>query len=73
MARVTVYKNSKFATALSFLGYLAIAGGVYAIFNDEALGGIIALVVGMIVKLLAAFISKKKREKDAKFDQWLKS
>jgi len=66
MAKVTIYKNSKFASFLSILGYLAIAGGVYAIFNDEPVGGIIALVVGFGFKLLAAFISQKKREKDAK-------
>ena len=73
MAKITVYKNSKFATTLSFLGYIIIAGGVYAIFNDEPLGGVIALAVGFVVKFLAAFVSKKKREKDAKFDQWMKS
>ena len=73
MARITTYKNSKLATAFSFIGYCAIAAGVYGIFNDAVVGGIIALVVGIVLKFLAAFISKKKREKDAKFDQWLNS
>lgn len=65
MAKVTVYKNSKFATFISFLGYLAIILGIYAMFNDEVAGGIIALVVGIGLKLLAGFISKKKSEKEA--------
>lgn len=65
MARVTVYKNSKFASFLSILGYLVIVGGVYAMFNDAVGGGIIALVAGIGLKLLAGFISKKKSEKDA--------
>ena len=65
MARVTTYKNSKFASFLSILGYLVIAGGVYAIFNDEAVGGIIALVIGFVLKVLAGFISKKKSQKEA--------
>ena len=64
MAKVTVYKNSKFASFLSFLGYIAIVGGIYAMFNDAVGGGVIALVVGIGLKLLAGFISKKKSEKE---------
>lgn len=60
MARFTVYKNSKFATFLSFVGYATIACAVYAMFNEALVGGIIALVVGFGFKLLAAFISRKK-------------
>ncbi len=69
MAKVTVYKNSKFASFLSILGYLVIVGGVYAIFNDAPVGGIIALVVGFGFKLLAGFISKKKSKKDTELKQ----
>ena len=69
MARITTYKNSKFASFLSILGYLVIVGGIYAIFNDEPVGGIIALVIGIGFKLLAAFVSKKKSQKDAKMMQ----
>ena len=71
MAKVTTYKNSKFASFLSILGYLVIVGGIYAIFNDEPTGGIIALAIGIALKLLAGFISKKKSEKDAKKSQSL--
>lgn len=66
MAKVTTYQNSKFATFLSILGYLAIVGGVYCIFNDEPVAGIIVLVIGIGLKVLAAFISKKKSERAAK-------
>ena len=69
MAKVTVYKNSKFASFLSIVGYLAIVGGVYAMFNDAVGGGIIALVIGFGFKFLAGFISKKKAKKDAEFTQ----
>ena len=73
MPRIKTYKNSKLASALSFIGYCIIACACYAIFNDAVVGGIIALIVGFGVKFLAAFISKKKQTKDAQFDQWLKS
>ena len=65
MARITTYKNSKLATFVSIIGYLCIVGGVYALFNDAPVGGIIALVVGIGFKVLAAYISKKRKEKDA--------
>ena len=73
MPRIKTYKNSKLASAFSILGYLVIAGAIYALFNDEPLGGIIALVIGIGFKILASFISKKKQVKDAAFEQWLKS
>ena len=71
MAKVTTYKNSKLATFCSFLGYLAIVLGVYSFFEDElgAVVGIIALAIGIALKLLAGFISKKKSEKEAKRNQ----
>ena len=65
MAKVTTYKNSKFATFCSFLGYLAIVIGVYGLFNDEPVVGVVSLIIGFGLKLLAGFISKKKSEKDA--------
>ena len=71
MAKVTTYKNSKLATCFSFLGYLGIVLGVYSLFEED-LGivvGIIALVIGIGLKLLAGFISKKKAEKEAKKSQ----
>ncbi len=66
MAKVTTYNNSKFASFLSILGYLLIVIGVYCLFNDEAVAGVIVLVVGIALKLLAGFISKKKSEKEAR-------
>lgn len=71
MAKVTTYKNSKLATFCSFFGYLAIVLGVYSFFEDElgAVVGIIALAIGIALKLLAGFISKKKSEKEAKRNQ----
>ena len=71
MAKVTTYKNSKFASFLSILGYLFIAGGIYALFNDAAIAGIIIVVVGIGLKVLAGYVSKKKSEKDAKRNQGL--
>lgn len=71
MAKVTTYKNSKFATFLSFLGYMGIVLGVYSLFEEE-LGvsvGIISLAIGFALKLLAGFISKKKSEREAKKNQ----
>ena len=62
MAKVTVYKNSKLATACSVIGYLLMVGGIYFIFNDYAVAGVVLLVVGIAFKLLAGFISKKKKE-----------
>ena len=73
MPRIKTYKNSKFSTALSFIGYCIIACAVYAIFNDAVVGGIIALIVGFGVKFLAAFISQRKQAKDDQFKQWMKS
>ena len=69
MAKVTTYKNSKFASFLSILGYLVIVGGIYAAFNDLVVGGIITLAIGFALKLLAGFISKKKSEKEARKNQ----
>ncbi len=68
MAKVTVYKNSKFSTFLSFLGYIGIVLGAYYCFNDE-LGirvGIISLIIGFALKLLSNFIGNKKAEKEEK-------
>lgn len=71
MAKITTYKNSKLATFCSGLGYIAIILGVYACFEEEiGIGvGVVALVIGFALKLLAGFISKKKREKEAKQNQ----
>ncbi len=69
MARFTTYKNSKIATFLSILGSLVIIVAVYAIFNDEPVGGVIALVVGIGLHVLAAFISNRIRKKDAEWKQ----
>ena len=69
MAKVTTYKNSKFASFLSILGYIAIVCGVYAAFNDLPVGGIITVAIGFVLKLLGGFIAKKKSEKEAKKKQ----
>ncbi len=71
MAKVTVYKNSKFATVISFLGYVGIVLGIYSFFKEDlgVVVGIIALVIGLALKILAAFIGKKKTKKDAEKNQ----
>lgn len=69
MAKVTVYKNSKLATTCSVIGYLLMVAGIYFIFNDYAVAGVVLLVVGIAFKLLAGFISKKKKEKENKLNQ----
>ena len=69
MAAVITYQNSKLASFFSIVGYLCIACGVYALFSDEALIGIISIVLGFGFKFLAAYTSKRKRMKDAKRSQ----
>lgn len=69
MAKVTTYKNSKFATFCSALGYLLIAAGVYLLFNNEPGVGVVLMVLGFGLKVLAGFISQKKSEADAKRNQ----
>ncbi len=66
MAKVTTYKNSKFASFLSVLGYFGIVGGVYFIFNDYPTEGIIIIVIAVVLKLLAGFISSSKAKKAVK-------
>ncbi len=69
MAKVTKYKNSKFATVLSFLGYVGMMFGIYALFRNEEVDtvvGVASLVIGFALKLLAAFISQKKSQKEKK-------
>ena len=67
MPRIKTYKNSKLASFCSVIGYILIAGGVYCLFNDEPLAGVIVLLLGFGFKFLAAFISNRKRKKDAEF------
>lgn len=67
MAKIDVYENSKFATVLSALGWLAIIAGSYSCFNEE-LGwkiGVILLVIAFALKMLAFFLDK--------FVGWMKS
>lgn len=71
MAKVTVYKNSKLATVFSFLGYLVILIGFYCAFNDEIAIGVVLVIAGILLKVLASFISEKKKAKDAKQNQAL--
>ena len=76
MAKVTVYANSKFATVLSFLGYLCAPIGVYSLFEDglDKSVGIIILAVGFALKMLSVLINRWKekwlaKRKEAKKDQ----
>lgn len=76
MAKVTVYANSKFATVLSFLGYLCIPVGVYFLFEDglDKSVGIITIAVGFVLKMLSALINRWKekwlaRRREAKKNQ----
>ena len=69
MAKATIYANSKFASFCSVLGYFLIAGGVYFIFNEYPGVGVILVIAGIALKLLAGFISKKKSQKEAKKKQ----
>ena len=70
MAKVNVYKNSKLATVLSFLGYIAIVIGVYSFFQDDIsfVVGIILLAIGFIFKFLASLIDNRKNEKNKQED-----
>ena len=70
MAKVNVYKNSKLATVLSFLGYIAIVIGVYSFFQDDIsfVVGIILLAIGFIFKFLASLIGNRKNEKNKQED-----
>jgi len=69
MAKVTVYKNSKFATFLSIIGYLLVVAGVYFAFNDYVVVGIALAVAGFGVKVLAGVIDGLKRQKAIKRQQ----
>ena len=71
MAKVTTYENSKFATFLSFLGYLGIVLGVYCLFEDdfEISVGIIMLVISFALKFLANLIGNRKAKKKAQNSQ----
>lgn len=66
-----IHKIKKLATFFSFLGYIGIVLGVYSFFQEEfGIGvGIISLAIGVVLKLLAGFVSKKKSEKEAKKNQ----
>ena len=65
MAKVTTYKSSKFATFLSFLGYIAIVLAVYSFFEEEFgfVVGIISLAIGFGLKFLANLIGNRKSKK----------
>lgn len=69
MAKVTIYQNSKFASFLSILGYIGIIGAVYLFLNDEPGIGVGFLAAGIVLKILAAFISNMKAKKEAKQNQ----
>ena len=75
MAKIDVYENSKFATFLSALGWMGMAIGSYACFNEE-LGwkiGIIILAISFALKILAyyldRFVDRIKSKKAAKKNQ----
>ena len=76
MSKVTVYANSKFATVLSFLGYLCAPIGVYCLFEDglDKSVGIIILAVGLALKILSNLVNRWKekwlaKRREAKKDQ----
>ena len=75
MAKIDVYENCKFATFLSALGWMGMAIGFYACFNEE-LGwkiGIIILAISFALKILAyyldRFVGRIKSKKAAKKNQ----
>ena len=75
MAKIDVYENCKFATFLSALGWMGMAIGSYACFNEE-LGwkiGIIILAISFALKILAyyldRFVGRIKSKKAAKKNQ----
>ena len=75
MAKIDVYKNSKFATFLSALGWIALACGSYFCF-DEKIGweiGVILLVIAFVLKVLAflldKFVGRMKSKRAAKKNQ----
>ncbi len=72
MAKIDVYEHSKFATFLSFLGWIGIIFGSYSCFNEE-LGwkiGIISLAIAFVLKMLAfllnQFVGQIKSKRAAK-------
>jgi len=66
-----IHKTKKLATFFSFLGYIGIVLGVYSFFEDRVGIGvrIICLAIGVALKLLAGFVSKKKSGKETKKNQ----
>ena len=67
MAKVTVYKKSKFATFLSFVGYIIIIYGMYSFyFNDELEVEIelALMLIGLAIKGLGSYIGHKKAQKE---------
>ena len=60
MAKIDVYEHSKFATFLSFLGWLGMIAGSYSCFNEE-LGwkiGVALLAIAFALKMLAFFLDR---------------
>ncbi len=67
MAKVTVYKKSKFATFLSFIGYIICFYGVYShFFNEESnpFVNLTILLIGLAIKGLGSYIGNKKAQKE---------
>ena len=60
MAKIDVYDNSKFATFISVLGWIAMIAGFYYCFNEESGWkiGIILLVIAFALKMLAFFLDR---------------
>lgn len=63
MARITIYKNSFLASAVSILGYLFVVCGIMAAFSGEIAGGILIALVGFGLAVLASSISEQKQFK----------
>ncbi|MBQ2815900.1 MAG: hypothetical protein IJE65_04455 [Clostridia bacterium] len=68
MAKVSVFENSKFATVLSFLGYLCMPIGVYCLFEDglDKSVGIIIIAAGFALKILSILVNRWKEKRLAK-------
>lgn len=67
MARITIYKNSVLATIVSFLGYFGIAMGAVGLVDGEILVGMVCMLIGIGLMVVAGWISSYKA-----FRKWWK-
>jgi hypothetical protein len=67
MARITIYKNSVFASLVSISGYLCMLAGFALAFGGAIFGGIFMFLLGMGLAALASIISSR-----VQFRKWIR-